>query len=284
MIKKLCVLAAAFYAVIILTLAIAFSGTNDLPIEVGPVIRKTHINKFQLALVGDNVPRNTLGVATTLEGSLGTTALEWLKAFIASGYWDCGDVKYNLENLGSVGQGWMLADGSTVGAAAYDAHPGRSAGDFVTFVGTACIVGALPDLDNDYLVGETTLAQSGDAIGNASHQINLLHAHTSNSHTHTNSHNHKWYNNNGTGTADETFDSGGSLIILPSGAQKTSTVAHIIRDLSAALPLPMGDSFTDNQSTNTSTASDSGMNNQLSATQSIQPRSVKAIPYIRIID
>lgn len=51
----------------------AMAGTNTLPVETGQVIQKSHVNKFQTALAGSLVPRNSSGVATSLAGGLGTS-------------------------------------------------------------------------------------------------------------------------------------------------------------------------------------------------------------------
>lgn len=55
----------------------AMAGTNTLPVETGRIIQRQHVNKFQTALVGDIVPRDSSGVAADLGGSNGTTPYRW---------------------------------------------------------------------------------------------------------------------------------------------------------------------------------------------------------------
>ncbi len=100
-------------------------GTNSLSTQSdGTVINASDINQYKTALNEDLNPRNTSGVVTTNGGSLGSSSYEWLKAFIASGHWNAGDIKAHHSYNGTVGpgQGWMqcitsealvtMADGS----------------------------------------------------------------------------------------------------------------------------------------------------------------------------
>jgi hypothetical protein len=168
----------------------------------------------------------------------------------------------------------------------------------------------LPDLSNRYLVGFGTEG-GGDidsavwasaAVGNANHQINLQHSHTVTSHTHSlSSHTHTaaaHTHNSGT-LKFKTFqyDSGSGKIIgyNISGSNtdaleiQLSTAGAGVNTLISAPGLSTqfytvvgsgvtgsdGNDATGTPSNNTSGSAAPGMDNQLSATQSIQPRSIR---------
>jgi len=51
-------------------------GTETIPNRSnGQVIDASHMNLLKSVIKGDNVPRDAAGVATTLEGALGTSTL-----------------------------------------------------------------------------------------------------------------------------------------------------------------------------------------------------------------
>src|SRR5690606_4183262 len=52
----------------------------------GDVISSADPNQYKTGLSGDNVPRNVSGVPTDQAGSLGTSVLSWLNAFIRKIY------------------------------------------------------------------------------------------------------------------------------------------------------------------------------------------------------
>lgn len=81
------------------------------------------------------------------------------------------------------------------------------------------------------------------------------HVHTGSAHTH--SHNHKWYNNNGVYDTDETYNSGGSEIVLPPASDKDGSELYIERHYSNSDNV-LADSWTDNDATARSAASNTG--------------------------
>ena len=59
-------------------------GTGSLTTETdGDTANAADVNQYKNALLENLVPRNTAGVATDLAGSLGTSALRWLNAYIS---------------------------------------------------------------------------------------------------------------------------------------------------------------------------------------------------------
>lgn len=69
---------------ILLVATSVLAGSNNLPIESPGVIQLQHVNKFQTALTGDLVPRNTLGNPGDTVGDLGTTTYRWRSLFTKS--------------------------------------------------------------------------------------------------------------------------------------------------------------------------------------------------------
>jgi hypothetical protein len=60
-------------------------GDNTLETQTsGTTIQIDDVNQYKTALNGDVVPRNTSGVATDVAGSVGTSALRWLKGWFGS--------------------------------------------------------------------------------------------------------------------------------------------------------------------------------------------------------
>jgi hypothetical protein len=121
-------------------------------------------NTVRSAMTGDIVAREAvLGVATDIAAKLGPSeSYRFLKAFIAFGYWDCGDFKlhHSYNGLISAGEGWMLCDGRTVSQANYDTEHGS--GHWATFVGSSPIDGLkLPDFTNRYAVGASSTTATG---------------------------------------------------------------------------------------------------------------------------
>ncbi len=241
----------------------ALGGTNTLSVETGAVIQRTHINKFQTALVGDLVPRNTSGVATTNAGSIGTTTYYWLKAFVESGYWAAGDIKlhHSYNATQGPGHGWMLADGRVVSQANYDTEHGSGA--WATYIGSSPLDGKyLPDFTGRYPVGAATTTQAGGsaitAVGVSGNVLDM-------------EHNHQWYDQVASGTTDKSWNSSGSAIDLSSDASEASPSINILvgNDNATGAAMLSPDLYTTNSG---------------SATQSIQPDSIQVQYYVRIIE
>jgi len=161
-------------------------GTESLTDKAnGQVIDQTWWNLIHAVLSGNLVPRNASRVATDLSGSIGTSALRFLKAFIASGYLGAGDVKWkhSYNSLISIEQGWMIANGSVCNEANYNALHG--AGSWDTYIITSPLDGLyLPSLIGKYPVGTQDTTQDGStgisSVGNVEHQVNLSHRHLHN--------------------------------------------------------------------------------------------------------
>lgn len=165
----------------------------------------------------------------------------------------------------------------------------------------------LPDLSNRYLVGFGTesggdigsAAFSATAVGNASHQISLLHSHTVNAHSHTvNSHVHDSgtlrfivsnVTNVGGGEHRQTwYTSGGTYgDTFSQQCSGSASSIYVFRLNGGTAP---GDLYTKSSGAFGSTGSASpgtdsqspGTNNALSSTQDIQPRSIRVRYIMRI--
>lgn len=277
-----------------------YAGSNTTSSVSGGVVRTSHVNQYYTALNQDIVPRNSSGVPTNLAGSVGTSALKWLKTYIASGSWSAGDIKMHHTYNGAVscGQGWMLMDGDIINETNYDAE--HSAGDWDIYVITSPLDGKYtPNMTNRYPVGKATTAQTGSiaitAVGNASSQINIAHDHGS--HTHTMPlHYHLWMSGsaskmqtftwtgvtNGAIEFDDrtTVASGDSGLVVTTNCSITGASGCFDpganeSTTSSGLDYGGGNANVTNSTTPTSA---------LSSTQSIQPDSIEVQYCMRIID
>lgn len=228
-------------------------GSNTISVETASVIQKTHVNKFQTALAGDILARNTSGVPTDESGNLGSAAIQFLRAYVKTGAWVVGDTKthHSYNGLCPPGEGWMLCNGNIVNQANYDSEHG--AGHWATYIGTSPLNGKyLPNMDSRYVCYRNATAQDGTVaitqVGNALNAINLQHTHVTPSHTHGFAHDH--------GIAAGT-DFGG----VGTGKAYLTTAA----------------------STSTTDGTSPTINNSLSASQSIAPDSIEFQLYMRII-
>jgi hypothetical protein len=220
-------------------------------------------NTVRSAMTGDIVAREAvLGVATDIAAKLGPSeSYRFLKAFIAFGYWDCGDFKlhHSYNGLISAGEGWMLCDGRTVSQANYDTEHGS--GHWATFVGSSPIDGLkLPDFTNRYAVGASSTTATGSGaiptVGNASHQINMRHR-------------HQWYYAEPTASvSDGLYDSSGNLSRLADTSPLDNSLGA-----KAGVAGPSSHLYTSHPNAAAS----------LSTTQSIQPESIEFQVYMRVI-
>jgi hypothetical protein len=222
-------------------------------------------NRIKTVLSGDFVPRGTSGAATNRAGALGSGSLQWLRAYLLSGYWSAGDVKVHQSYNASTGpgHGWMLCDGRVINEANYDAEHGAGAWD--TYVGSSPLDGKyLPDADNKYLVGAATTPATGASaiptVGNANHEVNL-------------EHNHQWHKANGAAAVDQTYDSSGNPTAYAKGDNKD--VSHY--GLEAHTSTGGGGGV------EASAGSDLYTNKGGSATQSVKPESHAFQVYMRVI-
>jgi hypothetical protein len=178
---------------------------------------------------------------------------------------------------------WAYCDGSTVNSA------------------TSLIDGeTLPDLSNRYLVGYGTeggtdidsAAWNATAVGSASHQIDLEHTHVDGGHTHTlASHTHavgtlQFVTFSGNATSVSGYYSNGTAVALFTETAVTTggAVTSVNVALTGATTMYTGSgtgSVAASSDTSGSTAA--SLANSLSATQSIQPRSIRVRYLIRYL-
>lgn len=257
----------------------------------GQTIDETWFNIIRSALAGDQFPRNTNGVTESLAGSLGSSTYKFLKMFVASGQWTCGDIKYHHTYNGLTGleidHGWMLCDGRVVGSATYDAEHGS--GTWATYIITSPLDGKyLPNMVDRYLVGGSVTTQTGTSafttVGNVGHDKDISHTHN---HTHTvNSHNHQWMQiqENYFSTIDRNaaWDTNGNTLQLPRYSADVTTATDPLILVSSgtggALAL-LGNCWTNNDAPGT----DADATASSVSTLDFQPESIVALPYMRII-
>ena len=225
----------------------------------------TWFNVIRSALNGDLVPRDSTGTATARAGSLGTETYPFLRLNIATGHWSLGDIKahHSYNGAAPIGHGWMLCDGRVITEAAYNTEHG--ANTWATYVVSSALLNKyLPNLTSRYPVGVAATTQDGSgaitAVGNASHQINIQHSHTVNGHTHD--------------MANHTHNMDGDH----SDSHHPPYVAYVGGGDPAS-----GAYVTSAPSSNTTSSTSPGTDNQLSTTQSVQPDSIQVQYYMRII-
>lgn len=200
----------------------AWSGTNNLPVEVTGTIHLSHINKFQTALSGDFVPRDGSGNVGTSVASLGQSSYQWLKAYVASGQFSLGDIKehHSYNGAAPIGEGWMLCDGRQITQANYDSEHGS--GHWNSYVVSSPLLNKyLPNLISRYTVGASSTTQSGasaiTAVGNSGNVATIP------------AHNHVWYKSLGSAALDNTFNASGSQVgITPVSKNVTSGLNGIV--------------------------------------------------------
>lgn len=248
------------------------SGTITAAVG-GTIIPSTDHNQLRSAMMEDFVSRNSSGVATTLSGSLGTSSIEWLKAFIASGYWNAGDIKPHHSYNGTVGpgHGWMLCDGRQITEAAYNTEHGASS--WATYVVSSSLTNLyLPNLTDKFLMGAATTTETGvgaiTPAGNTGNQVDISHTHAGGSH------NHKYWDFVNAGSNSQTYNSGGSAVDFPNTSYDANKHVISMTDF-AGVTTGLSDSWTANNSATTGSGG--------SATQDITPESIEVQFYMRII-
>lgn len=216
-------------------------------------------NEYQSALSLDIVPRDASAVATDEGASLGSATYKFKKMNVASGYFKPGDIKWRHSYNGTVtvSQGWMLCDGREVTKDNYDTEHG--AGSWDLYIGVSAIQNKkLPNLIDRYAKGVDDTTQNGDAaitsVGTANHLYVTDHA-------------HKWYIATTSAAADKTYGPNDMVgkSLAPAEYEKNDGVY--------LLPI---------------IPSTSGMVSDLytatvSQSVDIQPDSIEAMPYMRII-
>lgn len=266
------------------------AGSNTLATITGGKVKTSHINQFKTALIQDFLPRNSDGVVTTEAGSLGNSTKDWLKAFIASGQWDVGDVKMHHTFNGTVGncsQGWMLMDGDVINEANYNSE--HSAGDWDKYIGSSPLDGVtMPDMNSIYPIGANTTTVVS-SIGNSSHQINLQHTHSHANHSHTFNTNTVWYQ----GTEEiYPFINSETTSAVESKVHTDGTPGLMVGTGDCASPCGVSGTYYGaldgpahaNQRTNPTDTEPVTLGNSLSTTQNIQPESMAFQFCVRIID
>lgn len=237
-------------------------GTNRIKDRInGQVIDDEWFNAWRRALSGDLVPRSPAGAPTDGAGSLGSSTLKWLRAFIGIGYFKCGDMKlhHSYNGLVGPGHGWMKCDGRMINEANYDAEHGAGAWD--AYIGTCPIDGRyLPNFNDRFPIGAATIAEDGTsalpAVGNTGHSVSLQH-------------NHKWHKASGsTSVSDQTHNSSGALMDYTNGATTKNGSIFSLAAMSNFGPTPPpADLYT---------------SNSLGAT-SVKPDSIELQFYMRVI-
>ena len=176
----------------------------------GIVIDDDWFNSIRAALLVDLVSRTSGGVVTADIAELGRALYRWKQAFVAEGYFALGDFKlhHSYNGILKVGQGWMLCDGREITEANYNLE--HSSGDWATYIGTSPLAGKyLPDIRNRLMSGVAETTQDGarpiTTVGSASLNVE---------------HKHQWYKRTASGSADQSYDSAGSLHALSFGATK----------------------------------------------------------------
>lgn len=214
---------------------------------------------------------------TDAKSPLNVALMDELRARSNSAY-QTGDIKWHHSYNGLVdaGAGWMLCDGRVINESNYNTERGSGTA-WDDEVGASVLDGKyLPNLIGKYLVGASTTTQTGSSaitsVGNSSHQINISHSHTVGDHV------HPWYRHTNVGD-DHSFNLSGSEVDLTKVLKSSGEVHVAARDdatdgINAGLT--DGYIYTGHNST-TST------NSQLSSTQSIQPESIEAQPYMMIV-
>ncbi|MHA2274624.1 MAG: hypothetical protein ACXAC2_02565 [Candidatus Kariarchaeaceae archaeon] len=267
----------------------AYAGTNNLTSVPAGKFKRSHINQYYTALGEDFLPRNSSGTITTRGGSLGDSTRDWLKAHVASGGWEAGDIKmhHSFNGVVTCGQGWMLMDGRQITEANYNAE--HAAGNWATYVVSSPVENLyLPDMDEVYPIGQDATTQTGigaapTSVGNASHQIDIEHLHTSNSHTHTTTaHGHRWYDYVDSSTVSKSYDSSYSAVNISS--QGCSALAIGVDSSTCFYSLSDGGDFYTTGASPSTTGTTDTMNNTLSTTQSVKPESMDLQFCMRIIN
>lgn len=245
---------------------------NTIPTAVdGTRMPASDHNSLRTAFIENVVPRNSGAVATDIAGSLGTSSLEWLKAFIASGYWNAGDIKSHHSYNGAVGpgHGWMLCDGRVINETNYNAEHGAGTWD-IYVLGSSLDGLYLPSLVSDtFTIGSSTTTQDGTSpitkIGSNNDILNLQHNHT------VDAHNHQWYDLN-SGVPSQTYNSSGVATNITGTAGSTAHIGAIFSGYDS-----IQNAYTDNQSPNTDSSLSSGLN------VDTKPKSIEVQFYMRII-
>lgn len=157
---------------------------------------------------------------------------------------------------------------------------------------------ATPDLSNRYLVGFGTEANAdiGSAtwnatvVGSAAHQVDLSHTHTFNHNHAINSHNHtsgtlQFQTLSVASSALKGYDINGNAVTLGTvvSLSGTPTTPSMTINTTSATYYTTGGSGSTGSSTDTTANTSVASNSSLSATQSIQPRSIRVRYIIRYI-
>lgn len=160
----------------------------------------------------------------------------------------------------------MLCDARLVSQANYDTEHGS--GHWATYIGSSPLNGKnLPDMRNIYPAGVSATTQDGSApisgVGAGSHAVDL-------------SHRHQWYQSKGATQIDATYDADGSSTDLRSGGGS----GGVGGDTNPGPNIEKSDfTHVDGPIHTASYYTNKG----LSASQSIQPDSMQAVYYMRII-
>jgi hypothetical protein len=260
----------------------AYAGTNNLTSVPAGKFKRSHINQYYTALGEDLLPRNSSGTITTRGGSLGDSTRDWLKAHVASGGWEVGDIKIRHTYNGTAGlgcgQGWMQADGTQINEANYNAE--HSAGDWDTYIVSSPLDALYtPNMTGRMPIGAATTTETGVGaialVGDADNQLDLSHTHT------ISNHDHAWYDWVSTSSSGQSWASTGASVNIghntcTGGNDWISAFTTVDNDDCLYTSTGTGDFHTSATAITPST--------ELSATQTIQNASIEFVYCIRIIN
>lgn len=230
----------------------------------GTKAKSSEINTCFNNYRGTIVPINTdTATASDFAHDLGTEDHRFKRAYIATGYWEAGDIKAHHTYNGTtpIGRGWMKCDGRIVNEANYDAE--FSSGAWAREIVSSPLNGKyLPNLTNKYLTGSTATAQDGTSaltfIGNTGSVANIEHT-------------HQWYDHPASPpSVAVTYDSDGVSTFNIVGNSSDSTSG-----LEIGAGIGGGGEF--------ALSKDAYVKNGGATAQSIRPESLETIFYMRII-
>lgn len=217
-------------------------------------------NSIRDAIATDLVPRNSSAVPTDLASSLGSSSYSWDRIFVMSGHFSVGDIKFHFPYNGAaqIGHGWMLCDGRVISQSNYDSEHG--AGAWASYVSSSILINKyLPNLVARYAIGSASTTQDGSSVissvGNVNHTLDLRHS-------------HRW-NENNANAVDNSFDSSGNVKNYDQSASKNAGGFYSIGVVQGNPGVDVAPSL----------YSDVGGISPFS----VQPQSIQALPYMRII-
>lgn len=246
-------------------------STNNLEEKTdGRSIIVDDVNQYKSALVENFIPRKSNGLAGNEAGGLGTETIQWLDAFIASGFWNAGDIKahHTYNGIAEINQGWFPCTGDIINETNYDIVHG--AGSWSSYIASSSFEGKYsPNLIGKYLTGNSSTVYDGSvpipSVGNISNEKNIQHDHSVDYHT------HQWHIKDGGSSSAQ-----GYMWTFGTYYDRSYNSSGVLSESITTSPSTrLDDLYTSRETSATSSS--------LSTTQSIQPDSIEVIFYLRII-